>query len=243
MEFPELKELGLSNGEVKVYSALISIGTSSLIGIQEKTGIERRNIYDILNKLIDKGLATYVTENKIKVFQCAPPKKLQEKLSAKEKKLAELKNKLSDISSVYESSKPAIRAEVFRGKEGIKSIFEDTLNYGEVYFISGGHYVIKFLPEYWLSYNRRRIERKIKWINLWRHDLKEKIQPLELEKIKILPKEFSGNPNVIFIYGNKVANVLWSDFFAFAIDSKAVAENYKNYHKYLWDNIARDLKK
>ena len=57
--------------------------------------------------------------------------------------------------------------------------------------------------------------------------------------VKYLPEEMSGNPTVIFIYGNKVANVLWGDeYFAFVIESKELAENYRKYHKYLWDNVA-----
>jgi len=242
MQFPELKEVGLCDGEIKVYSVLVSIGPSSLIGIQEKVSIERRNIYDILNKLIGKGLVSYTTQDKIRIFQCAPPKNLMEKVISKEKRLAELKKRIPQISSLYESSKPQIRAEVFRGKGGVRAIFEDTLNYKEVYFISGGHYVIKYLPKYWLSYNRRRTEAKIKWINLWRYDIRKEAESLELEKIKILPKEFSGNPNVIFIYGNKVANVLWGENpFAFVIESKEIADNYKEYHKYLWNNVATSL--
>lgn len=244
MEFPELKEVGLSEGEIKVYSALVSIGPSSLIGIQEKTSIERRNIYDILNKLIGKGLVSYTTQDKIRVFQCAPPKNLMEKIISKEKKLDELKKKIPQISSLYESSKPQIRAEVFRGKGGIRAIFEDTLNCKEVYFIGGGHYVIDFLPKYWLSYNLRRIKSKIKWINLWRYELRNEATPLKLEKIKVLPKEFSGNPNVIFIYGNKIANVLWGENpFAFVIESSEIADNYKKYHNYLWNHVAFELSK
>ena len=48
-----LRKIGLSEGEIKVYNALLDLGTSSLNQIHEKTGIERRNIYDILNKLIE----------------------------------------------------------------------------------------------------------------------------------------------------------------------------------------------
>ncbi len=61
-----------------------------------------------------------------------------------------------------------------------------------------------------------------------------------LEDIKFLPKEFSGNPTVIGIYGNKVTNFIFGDeFFAFVIESKELAENYKRYHKYLWDKVAK----
>ena len=64
--------------------------------------------------------------------------------------------------------------------------------------------------------------------------MKREIKQFRLEHIKFLPKEFSVNPAVICIYGNKTANfALGEDFFAFVIENKEIAENYKKYHKYL----------
>ena len=47
-DMEELKVLGLTKGEIKVYSAILNIGISTLNNIHEKTGIERRAIYDII---------------------------------------------------------------------------------------------------------------------------------------------------------------------------------------------------
>jgi hypothetical protein len=66
-------------------------------------------------------------------------------------------------------------------------------------------------------------------------------KPMQYERMKFLPKEFSGNPIVISIYGDKVANFTFrEEWFAFIIQSRDIAENYKKYHKYLWDNVAKD---
>ena len=62
MNLDNLKELGLSSGQIQVYAAVLDLGISTLNKIQEKTGIERRNIYDILNKLIEAGLISYTVE-------------------------------------------------------------------------------------------------------------------------------------------------------------------------------------
>ncbi len=232
----ELKALGMTDGEIKVYSAILGIGVATINKIHEKTGFERRTIYDVINKLIEKGLISYTIENKRKSYQCSHPNKLLEEVGEKEKELGELKKKIPEFISEFNSSKPEIRAEVFRGKEGIKSIFEDLLNYKENYFIGGGGYIIEKLPFYWENYNKRREKLGVKWINLIRADISEKNVPKgKFIFNKKLPEEFSGSPSVIFIYGNKVANVLWSnEFFAFVIESKEIAENYKRYHKFLW---------
>ena len=76
MSLELLRLVGLSDGEIKVYSALLDIGKAPVSRIHEKTGIERRNIYDILNKLIERGLITYVFENDKRFFQLSHPTKI-----------------------------------------------------------------------------------------------------------------------------------------------------------------------
>lgn len=241
-----LRKIGLSEGETKVYNALLDLGRSSLNQIHEKTGIERRNIYDIINKLIERGLVTYIVENKKRIFNVSHPNKLMGYVEERKHELNNLKEELqSEIPAIiqrFEAKKSKINAEIYRGINGVKAIYEDILNYKQHYFIGGGRYIMKSLPNFWENFNLRRIKAKIKFYNLIRDELKDEIKKLPYEYIKILPKEFSGNPNVIFIWGNKVANVLFEEgFFAFVIESKEIAENYKKYHKYLWNNVAEEF--
>ncbi len=240
-----LRKVGLSEGEIKIYSALLDLGKSPLNKIHERTGIERRNIYDILNKLIERGLITYVTENKKRFFQISHPNKIIGYIEEKKHELditkEEIEKEIPNLVEKFGIRKLEIKAEIYRGTEGIKAVFEDMLNYKENYFIGSGRYVVKLLPHFWSNYNNRRIKLKVKWFNIFRAEMKREVKPFLNEYVKFLPKEFSGNPNVIFIYGNKVTNVLWMEqFFAFVIESKEIAENYKRYHKYLWENVAKD---
>jgi len=148
---------------------------------------------------------------------------------------------LPSIEKIYESSKPKINLEVFRGKEGIKTVFEEMLNYKSNYFIGGGFYIMDLLPHYWQQYNERRIKKGVKWYSLSLHETKRRPVPeTRLLELKYLPKEFSGGPSVVFIFGNKIVNVLWGEeWFAFMIESKEIAKSYKRYHKYLWNNVAK----
>src|SRR3989344_3966691 len=242
MELLELKTLNLTAGEIKVYSALLNLGNSSLNKIHESVGMERRAIYDIINKLIQKGLITYTVERGKKTFKCAPPQKLKEKIKEKKEELEHFEKIIPQIDQLYHFAKPQVSFEIFRGKEGIKTIFEDMLNYKNIYAIGGGFYITKQLPYYWLNYNKRRIKVKSVWHNLVRSELQNsKVTKLDLVKVKFLPKEFSGNPVVIIVYGNKVVNLLWGEeWLAFLIESKDIAENYKKYHQFLWEKIAKN---
>jgi len=241
MKFQELKVLGLTNGEIKVYSAILNIGISTINNIHEKTGLERRAIYDIINKLIEKGLITYTVEKGKRTYQCAPPNKLKQEINKKKIEIKKFEDLIPGIEDIYKTSKPKINLEVFRGKEGIKAVFEEMLNYKNNFFIGGGYYIMDLLPHYWPQYNKRRIKSGVKWHSLGRYETRQrKIPEKKLLEIRYLPKEFSGSPSVIFIFGNKIVNVLWGEeWFAFMIESKEIAENYKKYFKYLWDKIAK----
>ena len=234
-----MKTIGLTNGETKVYSAILHSGIANINKIHEKTGLERRAIYDIINKLIKKGIVSYTIEKGKRVYQCAPINKLKQEVNKRKDKLKEFENKIPDIEKIYKEAKPDINVEIFRGKEGIKSIFEDLLNHKKCYFIGGRWYILKEMPIYWKNFNKRRIKKKVEFFNLILHD-SPKNPSKQFLYTKTLPKEFSGAPSIIFIYGNKVVNILWgNDYFAFMLESKEIASNYKKYHKYLWDKIAK----
>lgn len=245
MELEILKKIGLSDGEIKVYSALLDLGVSPINRIHEKTGIERRNIYDILNKLIGRGLVTYVKENKKRLFQISHPNKIIGYIEEKKHNLSRIKEEIDkEIPALLERfslRKHGINAEIYRGFEGVKAVWEDMLNYKEVYWIGSARYVPKKLPYFFASWNMRRIKLKTKIFNLMKAELKKETKkPFAYEYIRFLPKEFSGNPTAICVYGEKAVNFLLGDeFFAFVIESKELAESYIKYYKYLWANVAK----
>ncbi|MFH1590596.1 MAG: helix-turn-helix domain-containing protein [archaeon] len=242
MDFSELKVLGLTDGGIKVYSAILHIGISSINGIHERTGMERRAIYDNLNKLIEKGLVSYTMERGKRQYRCAPLNMLHQEVESKKRELARVESIIPLMDDIYRSSKRPIGSEVFRGSEGIKAVWEDMLDHKEVRWIGSGRYVPKRFPHWFSQWNKRRIERGSKWYNLVLDELRSEVEGMPLEEVKVLPKEFSGPPVVVAIYGNKVVNfILGVQFFAFSIESEEVAFSYRRYHKSLWDNVATDL--
>ncbi|MBC8501018.1 MAG: hypothetical protein ISS25_04355 [Nanoarchaeota archaeon] len=245
MALEVLRKIGLSGGEITIYSSLLDLGRAPVNKIHEKTGIERRNIYDILNKLIERGLITYVTENKRRVFQLSHPNKIIGYIEEKKHDLdgtrREIEKEIPSLIEKFNFRRPEINAEIYRGHEGVKAVWEDMLNYKEIYWIGSGRYVPKKLPHFFANWNKRRIKLKIRMFNIIRFELKKELKkPYAYESWKFLPKDFSGNPTVTGIHGNKTVNfLLGEDFFAFVIESKELAENYRRYHKYLWDNVAK----
>ncbi len=242
MDTKILKEIGLTETEIKIYLALLSIGATSAGKIVETTGIHRKNLYDALNKLIDKGLVTYVIENKIKHFQPKDPENLIRYLEEKKNKISEkekeLEKEIPELKKKFQSLVPEIESEIYRGTEGIKTILKECLNYKEVLFIGATGDVGERLPYFWPQYNKKRIKLKCKWKLLLIHEAKNKqITQSQYYEYKILPKMLSGL-NVIYIYGDYVANVLWLEKpLAFVIKHKNLANNYRKYFDYLWKTI------
>ena len=55
-----LHELGLSPNEAKVYETLLKIDEASVQEISDKSKVHRRNVYDSLSKLQEKGLVSEI---------------------------------------------------------------------------------------------------------------------------------------------------------------------------------------
>lgn len=237
-----LKEIGLTETEIKIYLALLSLGSTSAGRIFSETGIHRKNLYDALNKLINKGLVTYVKENKIKFFQSKNPENILNYIEEQKSKIEEKKNKIQELipelTKRFNSQTPEIEAEIYRGEEGIKTILKECLNYNEVLFIGATGDVENRLPYFWPSYNKKREKLKCTWKLLLVHESKNKpITKSKYYEYKILPKILSGL-NVIYIYGDYIANVLWLEKpLAFVTKHKELTKNYRKYFDYLWKSI------
>lgn len=251
MNLEILRKMGLSEGEVKVYKALLELGATSINNIHEKVGVDRRNIYDILNKLIERGLVSYFDEDGKRVFRISSPDKLvsyiEEKKSELEGVKKEINSVLPEIKQVFNSKKEELKAEIFRGVEGMKAVWDDLINYNEIHWIGSGLYVPLRFPAFWDDWNKRRMKKKVGSYHLFRDDKREAVKNRKgfdknsITDWKFLPPEFSGNPTVTVVYGSKVAQmILGENINVFVIQNKELAENYRLYHKYLWDNVAKN---
>jgi sugar-specific transcriptional regulator TrmB len=251
MNLEILKKIGLSEGEIKVYKAVLELGATTLNSIHEKVRIDRRNIYDILNKLIERGLISYFDENGKRTFRVSNPNKLISYIEEKKSNLDSIKKEVEkiipEVQEIFNSKKEETFAEIFKGPEGMKAVWDDMLNYPEIRWIASGMYVPNRFPAFWDDWNRRRMRKKVGSYHLFRSDKKEELaarKGFDKNKItdwKFLPSEFSGNAAVTVIYGDKVVlQLLGEEIQVFVIKSKELAENYKKYHKYLWDKVAKD---
>ena len=115
-----LIQIGLTKNETDVYLCLLQLEEALAGEIAKKTGISRTYIYDTVEKLIQKGLVSYVIRNGKRYYRAASPKKIIDYLKDQEAKINIILPQLLALHKPL-TKKPII--EVYDGPEGMKNIY------------------------------------------------------------------------------------------------------------------------
>lgn len=230
-ETQALKDLGLSDGEVKVYVALLKLGQTTASTLTKETGQHRTTIYDFLDHLSEKGLVSSVIKAGVKYYKAANPEKLIELLKEKEENLKQILPRLKALSSVLQEE---ISVEVYRGIEGFKSVLSDTIKVGQDFYgfgVDEQMFKEKF-PLLLEQYFKKEQEAGIREYNLTREKPKFLYKKRHIQ-YRAIPEEFF-EPTATAVYGDRVFIVIWEPFTTILIKNKGLAEAYRKYHKLLW---------
>lgn len=227
----QLREAGLTENEAKVYSSLLELGPSQAGAISRKSGLHRRVVYDTTEMLIKKGVIGYILKNNLRLFKASDPKRILEIIKEKEEAINSI---MPDMNLLYKQTKEKEETNFYKGKNGLKTVFEDQIETGkEVLVLGASHLAYEILQFYFKWYDKRRVENKIKTRIIFSQSSK-KIK-LPLSEIKYLPEKYSS-PLAINLYGDKVAIILWSkeDPLAIVIKNKQIYEGYQKYFELMW---------
>lgn len=229
-----LENLGLTSIEIDVYMSIIDLGSCLAGEITRKTGIHRRTVYDALNRLIEKGLISYIKTNNRKYFEAYPPTKLLEIIKEKE---TLIKEAMPELQKRFDFSKEKKETLFFRGKQAVKTVFDDQIKEGkEVLVIASTIDVNEILNYYFPKFNLQRKEKKIKMKMLFSESLKKEnlVKRIPLAEIRFLKKHESNVSTNI--YRDKISIIVWGETpTATLIKEKAIADAYRNYFEMLWE--------
>ena len=238
-----LEQLGLTKQEAKTYLTLLELGSVPAGLLIKRLGMHRAAVYNLLDLLINKGLVHYVKEKDRKLFEAQEPKRLLEIIKEKQQKLKEQEEQLNVVLPELELKRKLSNEEqegtIYKGKKGLKSIFEDILTEKKELLVFGASGNFReILKAYFIHFHDRRAKLKIPLKIIFgeklRNDTRNK--ELKLSKIKYLPKE-NIIPSTTFVYSNKTAIINWSvEPMIFLMKSKNVAKSYKNFFEILWNN-------
>ena len=229
-----LREVGLTKTETRIYLTLLEEGPSLAGVLSRKSGIHRRSIYDALERLIEKGLVSYIKTNNKKYFEAVNPKKVMHIL---DEKRDALKAVLPELEMKYKFVKERRETLFFRGKSGIKSLFDDQIEVGKPVLVIGASMdAVELLKAYFQRYDRLRKENKIPVKAIFGGGLRasEYMKNIPLAEVRYLPKDVLKNV-ATNIYGDRVAIiVIQHEPIAILIKDKAIADCYRNYFKLIW---------
>lgn len=246
-----LEKIGLTKGEVKVFTALIKTGSTTAGAIIKETGMQRSAAYFCLDSLIRKGLVGYVIKNNKKYFEANKPESLFEFLKERKKEIDEQEKEMKNlVSTLFAKKKPAEEkkqeAKIYEGWKGVMNAYSDILE-----LMKAGDEAYAFSPTAgYGGANAERVRRLIRKVRLERAKKKVRLKMIMSEnlrvtlgkdqegtkytEVKYLPEE-SLNPAVVHVYGSSVLTVLWTETpISFLIRSKGVAESFRNYFRLLW---------
>ena len=238
-----LEEIGLTKGEIKVYFALLKLGETTTGKIIEKAQISSGKIYEILDKLIQKGLVSFIIKEKTKYFSASSPNRILDYIHEKEKELnqkeQEILKELPSLLAIAKASKKGYETKLFKGLRGIQTaIFEalDSLEKGDEALAMGlragkdEKYNIL-----WEKWHHEREKRKIKCRLIFSDELGayysffKKLKHTKVKKLKgITPSaiDIMRESVLIFTYGEEPSCLL--------INNPEIAESFKTFFETMW---------
>lgn len=246
MDTKILEEVGLTGNEIKVYLALLELGSVTAGEILKKIELHRGAVYDTLDKLMEKGLVSYVIKANRKYFEAANAKTFLEVIEKKEEKIQQEKQELLQLIPQLENNRKLGKAPqevtLYKGNKGLKSIFQDWLEEKKEILVIGayaeGAESLKYHMKYSLpAFHNKRVKQKqtMRFIFPQQSILRAKqLKEYQYTPVKILPAPFASVTS-IQIYGDKVATIMWSsEPIGIVIRSKEIAQSYKDYFSVLW---------
>ena len=239
-----LGQIGLSPNETKIYEALVEHGESTIGQISLIAKVHRRNAYDAIHRLIEKGLCFQIFSGSGNRYNAVDPNKLKELFAEREQRLSEI---LPILNKKFKERAVAEEAYIYRGHEGQKNIWRDLLRVGQdSYFIGakGGWYDPRLTASR-KSFFKEANRKKIKFIQLFDTEVKTLLPdfPKHFEgqlEYRFLPKEYSTN-SAIHIFGDYVISYtgiglgkVSENVIFFVIQSKNLAESYRTWFWHMW---------
>jgi sugar-specific transcriptional regulator TrmB len=249
----DLRKLGLTEKEIKVYLTVVRIGETSVGGVINELKIHRQIVYTTLDSLERRNMVVKTLKNGIYRFKISDPQLIVENIKKQEmiaKRLAEA------IQSESQKDPKEGIVEIYEGIENIRRFyinkFKATPKNSCFYVLAG--YAKKFeevLGEHYLYnvYNKLRRERKIFSKHLYTEDFREESieqykrldddKNNKLRQYRFLPFHLT-NPVTTTIYPDSITyQLFFQKPMIIEIKNQELSDSYRQYYDNLW-KIAKD---
>jgi len=246
MDIKALQNIGLSDGEIRVYVALIELGPSTTGPITDKSKVASSKIYHILEKLMQKGIVSYIVQQKTRHYQAEDPLKLKDYINKREKEISEQKKAIDKLIPQLQLQQALKKskgdAQIYKGFKGIQTVVDrmyTRLKRGDTFYDIGiPSYQEERYHDYWNEDHKKRVKLGIKCQILFNAgtlrgvlDNRNSYKGCDARYMPI-PIE---TPSWILIYNDVVVIILQSDEpMAIEINNKQIAYSFKQYFQAFW---------
>ncbi len=244
MEIAPLEKIGLTKGEISVYLAMLRLGQTTAGPIVDESKVTRSKIYDILERLKNKGLASYITKESTKYFSAADPNTILYYLENKEREIQAEKRSVKKIlpelmlqQKLAENKKVA---EIFIGMKGMENAFNALISEfdpNETYYAfgAGKGENISQIQLFFSRLHKKRQEKKVKAKIIFNESSKGLFESQEKSRLVEAKYLLESTPAAINIYKDfTLIAILNEEPLAFLIKNKETADSFREYFKMMW---------
>jgi len=244
METAFLEKAGLTKSEAKVYFALIKLGETTAGPIVDEAKVTRSKIYDLLERLKNKGMVSHIIKGSVMRFSAADPSNIISYLEEKEKEIRKQKESAKTIIEQFEKRyKKALEkklAEIFVGMKGMENAFNVLIEEFDSkipYFAFGAgkgenaEQVMIFFSKLHL----KRIEKRVKSYILFNETSRDLFKSQEKSRLVEARYLEQSTPSAINIYKDyTIIAILSEEPITILIRNKETADSFREYFKIMW---------
>lgn len=235
-----LKRIGFTDGEARVYSAMLKKGSSTVGPLVKESGVAYSKIYEVIERLMKRGLVTFIKKEKIKHFQVTNPENLNSYLQKKQEDLDGQKQTLTKvIKDIRMISLESIQeAEVFTGLKGLTSAYELMLadaKKGEdfLFFLPFSNEHSKTIEDFYSRVGPRFRDSGVtlKGISNESHRDSKIIKQQQWSRMRFVGYPL---PSTVDIFKDRILFISWNNPAAFLIQSQELADQFRKYFYTVW---------
>lgn len=238
METAVLEELGFTNAEIKVYLSLLELGSTKAGAVLKHSGLQNSVVHATLNRMVEKGLASFIVHGKVKHYQPTDPRNIVRIIEEKKAQFESLLPQLIAKQALQERQE----AEVFEGLRGFKAmcwkLIEDSKP-GDDYlffaFRTDIDDVDEMLFDFYKEFTIDRVRRGLNIKGIAHISAYHRFYARGWDTSNIAFVDFPTVEN-LSICGNKIIMTPWKERkMAFMITSQQLADTYREYFHSVWD--------
>jgi predicted transcriptional regulator len=243
--FEALKSLGLSDNESKVYVAMLSLGSATILSISKSSEIKRTTVYSVLESLNTKGLTRVEIKGFKKLYAAEHPSRLESMLDMRKVELGKL---LPELEGIYNLKGGESFIKYYESSEAIKNVhYEllDSLQPHDEFLVIGD-------PDNWDRVNksfgtdfirrRNKINLNIRMI-LTNSESSKKYKEFEQnfqEEIRLMPMGAKLDTNLVVTPRRILIQQMFNPVIIISIENSSVITMHRELFNVMWDQLPTD---